>query len=375
MAENMSTTYELQPKAHPGETVADYLEFKNWAQRDLARRTGITPKTISEICNGKAPITPSTALALEKVFQRPAHFWLNLQRRYDETEARRRAALKLPEWNKWAKHFPINEMKRYGWIDTERRDQSGVDALLTFFGVSSPESWRSVWEASGVAYRQTRKFATSIQAISAWTRQTELRASEIETDEFDEARLRSLVQELRQQTKEAADTFVPKVQELCATAGVAVVWAPELTHTGISGCARWLTERKALIGLTLRYKTDDQMWFTFFHEVAHILLHRRQHAFILDNAAQDLGDKVVDPEMQKGEEEANRFASDTLILPEALNRFIKVGSFSNEAIHGFAKELDIGPGIVIGRLQREGLLAYHQGNALKRVFTWTIDKT
>ena len=72
----------LQPTAvpHPGEVVADYLEFHGWAQRDLARRTGLTPKTISEICNGKAPVTAPTALALEKALQRPAHFWLNLQR-------------------------------------------------------------------------------------------------------------------------------------------------------------------------------------------------------------------------------------------------------------------------------------------------------
>ena len=50
-----------------GETIVEYLEFNGWTQRDLARRTGLTPKTVSEICNGKAPITPSTALALEKV--------------------------------------------------------------------------------------------------------------------------------------------------------------------------------------------------------------------------------------------------------------------------------------------------------------------
>ena len=64
----------LQPTAvsHPGEVVADYLEFHGWGQRDLARRTGLTPKTISEICNGKAPVTAATALALEKVLQRPA---------------------------------------------------------------------------------------------------------------------------------------------------------------------------------------------------------------------------------------------------------------------------------------------------------------
>src|SRR5439155_2930214 len=100
-------------------------------------------------------------------------------------------------------------------------------------------------------------------------------------------------------------------------------WIPELAHTGISGCARWLTERKALIGMTLRYKTDDEIWFTFFHEVAHILLHRKAHGFVVDNADEDLTDNVIDPQMQRSEEEASRFAADTLIPPERLYSFMK----------------------------------------------------
>src|SRR5580692_4658257 len=58
-----NTSYEPTAVPHPGETVQEYLDFYGWSQRDLARRTGLTPKTISEICNGKGPITPTTALA------------------------------------------------------------------------------------------------------------------------------------------------------------------------------------------------------------------------------------------------------------------------------------------------------------------------
>lgn len=69
---------------HPGAMVLELLESNCWSQAELARKTSITPKSISEICAGKAPITPKTSLAFEKVFHRPAHFWLNLQRQYDE---------------------------------------------------------------------------------------------------------------------------------------------------------------------------------------------------------------------------------------------------------------------------------------------------
>ncbi len=360
--------FERNAVPHPGETVLEYVDFYGWSQRDLARRSGITPKTISEICNGKAPITPPTALAFEKVLQRPAHFWLNLQRLFDEAEARRHELSKASHWREWVRNFPLKEMKRLKFSLPEGR--SDVDILLNFFGVSSPESWTTVWKASQVAYRQTRKFKAKEESIAAWVRETELVARQLDVAEFDERRLLSSLEELRRFTRIRADEIMDPVQRICAGAGVAVVWVPALPKTGISGCARWLSDKKALVGLTLRYKTDDQLWFTVFHEIGHVLLHRSKRSFVLDNAAEDLSDRVVDPEMQQYEAEANRFSADTLIPPRALADFIRKKAFTNDSIHDFAELVGVGPGIVVGRLQREGLLGRHAGNALKQKLNW-----
>ena len=73
---------------HPGEMLLEHLESNRWRQADLAGVTGLTPKTISAICAGEVPITLGTSLTLEKVFHRPAHFWLNLQRQHDEVSAK-----------------------------------------------------------------------------------------------------------------------------------------------------------------------------------------------------------------------------------------------------------------------------------------------
>src|SRR6476620_11331266 len=117
----------LKTVPYPGETVVQYLEFYGWSQRDLARRSGLTPKTISEICSGYAPITPTTALAFEKVFQRPAHLWLNLQTYFDEFEARQRQEGKLHKWADWARLFPLKEMKQLKFSLPSR--QSDIEAL------------------------------------------------------------------------------------------------------------------------------------------------------------------------------------------------------------------------------------------------------
>jgi len=365
MASVQQASIPFTPAAvHPGEIVSEYIEFRGWTQRDLARRTGLTPKTISEILNGKAPVMPATALALEKVLRRPAHFWLNLQRQYDEAEARSRELRKSAEWTDWARKFPLREMKRLKFSIPHGR--SDVDALLTFLGVSSPESWSAVWGAANVAYRQTRKFEQSAEAISAWVRETELTAEQMKTGPFDEARLRASIAELRRLTRQKADSILEPVQSICAGCGVAVVLVPELPHCGISGSAQWLSDKKALIGLTLRYKTDDQLWFTFFHELAHVLLHRKKRAFIVDNAADDLSDRVIDPEMQGYEAEANQFAADTLIPPMALSEFLRARTLTSESIYNFSEKIGVGPGILVGRLQHDGVLGNHQGNAFKQ---------
>jgi len=353
---------------HPGETVLDYLEFYGWSQRDLARRAGLTPKTISEICNAKAPVTPSTALAFEKAFGRPAHLWLNLQRHFDETEARHQEATRHFQWRDWAQRFPLREMEKLHF--SIPKGHSDAEALLYFFGVASPESWNAVWNASSVAYRQTQAFETRDESIAAWVREAEIVARGLELADFNESKLRSSLESLKKLTRIRADEAADPLQQTCAAAGVALVLVPELKNTGISGCARWLSERRALIALTLRYKTDDQFWFTVFHEIGHILLHRNKQSFIVDNAKDDLLDTVIDPEMQRLESEANQFARDTLIPPSALGGFIRNKTFTNGAIHDFAEAIGIGPGIVVGRLQHDGILARHQGNALKQKLEW-----
>ena len=74
----------------PGEVLGEYLDSLGMTQRDLSARTGLTPKTINEIIQGKAPITAETALKLERVLGRPAHFWQNLESLYQAARERER---------------------------------------------------------------------------------------------------------------------------------------------------------------------------------------------------------------------------------------------------------------------------------------------
>jgi HTH-type transcriptional regulator/antitoxin HigA len=270
----------------------------------------------------------------------------------------------------WSRLFPLKDMKRLRF--SLPKGLPDFESLLGFFGVGSPEGWLAGWSAAQVAYRQTQVFDARQEAVAAWVREAEIIASQIPLADFDEALLRSSLDKLRRLTRKPIDEALTEAQLVCAHAGVAMVMVPELPRTRLSGCARWLDDKHALVGLTSRYRKDDQIWFTFFHEIGHILLHRECQTFVVDNAAENLSDAVVDPDMAVYEKEANRFAADTLIPPDALAEFVRrVGkAATSDDIHDFADDVGVGPGIVVGRLQHDGVLHWHQGNALKQTLNW-----
>lgn len=329
------------------------------AIRKLRRKQGFSPLTPeeAEAAYEAAPAVPLSAARIREIVK-------------FATGAQEPVTAEPLTLSDWSRRFPLKAMKKFQFTLAE--GVSDAEALLDFFDVRSPDAWRSKWDAQPVAFRQTQVFDAQKEAVSAWVREAEIEAAKLKLADFDEDRLRSSLEQLRRLTRKKVGEALEEATAICSRAGVALVLVPELPGTRISGCARWLNEKHALIGLTIRYKTDDQLWFTFFHEVAHILLHRGLQTFVIDNAAKEMGDEVVDSNMAKYEEEADRFSVDTLIPPTALAEFLRLHgkTLTSEEIYDFAEAIGIGPGIVIGRLQHDKLLEHWQGNEFKQNLDW-----
>src|ERR1700730_14818009 len=93
----------------PGTTLREVLERLGLSQSDLAERAGRPKKTINEIVQGKAAITPETALQLERVLGIHASFWNNLERSYRAAQARDDERKRLAEFLPWLDTFPLAE--------------------------------------------------------------------------------------------------------------------------------------------------------------------------------------------------------------------------------------------------------------------------
>src|SRR6266536_1877318 len=329
----------------PGATIRSTLVELGMTQADLAARTGLSLKHVNQIIQGAAPITHETALLLEKTTGVPARLWNSLEANYRDRLARTEDKESLAADAEWLEELPIKELVKRGYLTKGADVGTRLQEVCRFFGVANRETWESVWRQPLASFRKSPAFQSDAGAVAAWLRLGELEAASIECKPFDARRFREALTEIRTLTHTDPSEFVPRLVSLCADSGVAVVFVPEIPGTRASGAARWLTPTKALIQLSLRYKSDDHLWFSFFHEAAHVLLHGKKETFIHSKTAKPAA--TEHPE-DTAEKEANSWAASWLI-PRRLEPELRLLTTAAE-IQSFAYRLGIAPCIVVGRL-------------------------
>jgi len=338
----------------------DALDEQGLTQAELAERTGFSRKHVNDLVQGRAIISAETAMKLEAVVGGSARFWMVREAQYREALTRRAHLDALRAESGWLGLLPIADMVKFGWIRRFSHRGAQVAECLRFFGVASVDAWRSIWEEPLAAFRASVKAEKKFGAIAAWLREGQRAASSLRCEPFNEKAFRGLLPQLRRLTLEPdPEVFVPQLQEACAKVGVAVVLRPTPKGCPAHGATRWLTSNRAMLLLSLRYKTNDQLWFSFFHECGHLLKHGKRMLFLE-------GTSGINPEH---EEAADRFAADLLIPPSDALRLRLIG-FARAAVRRFADEVGVAPGIVVGRMQWEKILPHTHLNGLKVTYQW-----
>ena len=353
--------YFPQSLPHPGETLIEKLEEMQMGSKEFAIRTGKPEKTISAILRKKSAITPDMAILFEKVTRIPAHYWLNAQKNYDEYVARERHKEAIKEAIEWAALFPIADMVEKGWIQAKNTAQEKVSELLTFFGIGNHNAWENLYfnQHLKIAFRISLKDTQEPHAISAWLRKGELQAAELSADAYSGKILKEILPEIKKIMVKHPNCFFAQLQAICLTAGVKVIHTPCIKKAPISGCTRWINDTP-LIQLSGRYKRNDTFWFTFFHEIGHILLHGKKDVFMEVTGVQNDAGK---------EEEANNFAVKWTLSEEEEQEITECSKgITNSVISQFAKKFNTHPAIIIGRLQHRKMLSYSfRSNFIKSV--------
>lgn len=341
---------------HPGLSLEEAIEYKGMSQKEFAHRTGLTPKTINEIIKGKNPITPENSLRFERVLNIVASFWNNLQKNYDEDCARKKAhdAL-IHQETLLQKYSCYNELAKLGYVRKTRDLKERIMSLLSFFRVNSLDF---VYNLQNVSFRMSEGHFLK-ECLIAWLQCGDIEAEKITVNEFNASGLKEAISEIR------ALTFVPEgfsvtLQRICAQYGVAVVYTPYFKNTKVNGATRWINN-KPVIQLNTRGAFSDIFWFTFFHELGHILLHGKKESFLeFDNK-----------EITNEEQEADIFASEYLIPNSYIKDFINNNNFSHRAIIKFSNIVEIDPGIIVGRLARMKHITWAHASKLRKKLIFT----
>ena len=337
-------TYNPNIAIHPGVTLKDILVSYDMSQTELANRTGLTLKTINEIIQGKNPITPETAIKLSSVFGMSDSFWNNLEKNYQETLARLEQEKELEENVELLKKFSCySELEKFNYVKKASSAKERLLNLQNFFGVSNLSY---VYGIMPIAFRKANGKNLNYESIAAWLRCGEIEAQKTEASSFDKEKLIKIIPILRNLTKSPPVIYIKKIKELCGDCGVIVAYTPYLRNTNVYAATKWIKKDKVLIQLSSRGLYNDIFWFSFFHEMAHILKHGKKDQFIEFKEKEILIDK-------EKEEEADTYAKEILIPKTEYAKFFKKSDFTDYSIKRFAERIDVSCGIVAGRLSHD----------------------
>lgn len=339
----------------PGDFIQEWLEENDVNAAELARRLDVTPKHVSELLSGKAPLSAALSIALERVTGTPAKLWNRTEAIYREDLARLAECENLEAQYDEAKLFPLSYLRKFGFLTATAKDKVGtVRELLQLLRIGDLGAVEATWLNPKVAYRKTKLNTDKSYEQAMWLALGEYAARSEELPDFDREGLEGLLPKLRSLTAEPNPVeSLDKVKELLNEVGVAFALIPPIPGFGVYGATRWIAEHP-LVQLSVRGKSDDQLWFTLFHELGHVLLHGHKTVFVQGTEG-------------KEEDEADNFASRTLIPQEFVHRIPTSRNLA--AVQELADELGIAPSIVLGQAQRI-TKDYKWGHSLKVKLEW-----
>lgn len=334
---------------HPGYYIKEIVEESGLTQEDFAKRLNTTPKNLSILIRGEQNLSIDIATKLSRMLGTTVSLWLNLQQAYDtmvaefiseEELVKEREVFKFIDY----KYFRDN----FGLPNLARNIDEQIKTVREFLGVSSLNVLKENDLAVSFRSYSERLSESNIVKANTMVQIAINKALKIETPKYNRKRFEQAIEYCLTQTTNHSE-FLPLITKELYEAGVVLVVLPNLEGSGINGATKKV-DGKILLMVNDRRKYSDTFWFTLFHEMGHIIN----------------GDYGITFKDNKDEDEceADLYAQRKLIPQEKYNEFVDRTPFFDEmSIRRFAMEINRDPGIVLGRLQNDGLVSFKE-NAL-----------
>ena len=350
----------------------DWFSSPGDSIRSLMYKRGVTPDhlaghlnggmdTLRQIFHGTSAIDYNTAKVLSDYLGGTTTFWLTRQDNYEKALVQAVENLEESDAEDWMTQVLAPGVGPRGRLtETNRRNQ--LRHRLAFYSVGTKRAWNLRYGSlrEETRYRTSPSYSSLDGPLSLWLRQGELEAELVSTQTWNPDELQARISPIRRLSKISRPMrFLPKLQALCAEAGVALVFVRAPRGCRVSGASRLVTPEKAMILVSFRFRSDDQFWFTVFHEIGHLILHQGM-TFVDD----DRTDHQSDYEWQ-----ANQFASSCIIPPLREAEFESLTA-DKDSVLRFSVSIDVAPGLTVGQMQHRRMIGYNRLNSLKRRWRW-----
>ena len=331
----------------PGEYLKDELEARGWTQEELAAIIGRPAGLINQIVLGKRGISPDTAREIGAALGTSAIYWMNLEAAFRLWQAGP-ASPRISHTGRIRSKFPVREMIKRDWIRDSENPQILEKNVLDFFGISHEDDVPKLAHAA----KRTGYPDDIGPTQRAWLFRVKQVASVMSVRPYSESALREampLLMSLRNSVDE-----IRRVPAILAECGVRFVVVEAMPGSKIDGVTFWLDEKATspVIGLSLRLDRIDNFWFVLAHEIEHVLQKHGRTRAIIDSETFDPTGQPVD--ISEEERIANAAAAEFCVPHAALADFVLRNKplFSDEKVTGFARRMQVHPGLVVGQLQR-----------------------
>ena len=333
----------------PGETIKELLEVYNYTQRDLADKLGMDLKTVNEILNGKAPITADTAIKLELIFNIEANFWNNLEFNYRK-DLKYFEEQELIEAEYELIKNVYKEMIKRNLIEDTKDKIKAVENFKKFMEITTIKGLEL--EYNKISCRQTTIKNFDIISLMVWIQIGLRKAREAKIKEYSKETIIYEIDNIRKLTMlENQEKAREKLVEICNNCGIILNFEKSMPNTAIYGISKWLNSTTPFIQVSDRGKNVATFWFTFMHELGHILYGRKKVCFI-DMADNNVENRAIIKQVD--EFRADKFSRDALIPEKEYKAFldtIENNGLTKQAIIDFAEKIGISPCIVAGRIK------------------------
>ena len=331
----------------PGEYLKDEMEERGWTQDEFAAIIGRPPAVINQIISGKRGISPETAREIGAALGTSAMYWMNLESAYRLWKAGP-APERIGHTGRLRANVPVRELVTRGGIKDSENPKILEKQVFDFYGIKSED------ETPRLAHAAKRTgYPDNIgPSQRAWLFRVKRIAEAMPVRPYSERRLREAVATLR--TLRISVEGVGRVPQILAECGVRLVVVEPMPGSKIDGVTFWLDEKTTspVVGLSLRLDRVDNFWFVLAHEIEHVLNKHGRTQAIVDTETFDPATRV--PDVSEEERIANMAAADFCVPRADMADFILRNRprFSDEKVVGFARRIQVHPGLVVGQLQK-----------------------